>query len=157
SVYDAAGRVASTREYANAATLAALPLAPSAADVAANLVADAARDRVTQYFYDGDGRLTRTIDALGGVVDKFYDANGNVIRTVAYASGSTPGAYDEIDRTVYDAANRPIWTIDASGAVTRTRYDANGNVLRVRQYASTVTVSGDPTDAQMRTLMVSNN
>src|SRR5262249_6437142 len=48
-------------------------------------LADPARDRVTRYAYDPEGRLAYTVDSLGGVTENRYDAAGNVIATIAYA------------------------------------------------------------------------
>ena len=56
--------------YAGAAGLATILAAPVMARVAPRAIlptADAANDRTTRNFYDNDGRVTATLDALGGL------------------------------------------------------------------------------------------
>ncbi|MCQ8105009.1 DUF6531 domain-containing protein [Methylomonas sp. SURF-2] len=91
---------------------------------------------VSQYaYYDktGNGRLRRLTSPDGRYTDYFYDANGNVIRSVDNGGRET--------LTQYDALNRPVKTVgpvhDALGLtgirqVTETQYTALGDLQTVR-------------------------
>jgi YD repeat-containing protein len=169
SVYDANGRVTQTLAYANA--LSGLPANPTLANVEAAIQADAARDSVTRSVYDRDGREVYTVDALWGVTKKTYDGNGNVVEMIAYATpiASTTAltiaginaavataAGDRRTRVVYDALNRALYSIDALGAVVQNVYADNGNLLRTVAYANLISITGQPTAAQVAAALVPN-
>lgn len=112
--------------------------------------------RTTRYEYD-DGcgcreRLSRTIDALGGVTSYGYDASGRLISQtdanqrqtrfdydarnliqVTYADGTTT-------RWTYDAAGRKLTEVDQAGRVTRFAYDEVGNLASVTDALDQTTV-----------------
>ena len=157
------------------------PTALTDAQIKAAIVADAARDRITSYAYDKDGRRVLERDALGGATQYKYDAAGNVIQRTQYAnristsaapvvggfSGVTLTVDASLDRTTryaYDEANRLKYTLDAhtisggpGGLITENVYDANGNVARIIQwgnlYAAGKTIAGNPTAAQVAAIL----
>jgi YD repeat-containing protein len=158
--YDADGRVARTIAYATPIDPSRLGSAPASAQIAALVQPHAGSDVSQSNVYDGDGRLSYTVDGVGGVVHYVYDGDGNVIERIQYAnrvSGYTGGvpqvvadsAHDTDVRTVYDAQNRAIFTIDGTGAVTQQVYDGNGNVLAKLAYATPVPVSTPATAAAL--------
>ncbi|TFY97069.1 LysM peptidoglycan-binding domain-containing protein [Ramlibacter humi] len=159
NTYDAAGRVVKTVAYATPISLAGLPTPVGLADIQPRVAPQAAQDRVQHRVYDGDGRLTFTIDGTGAVVRYTYDANGNVVARTGYAAridlaawtaGTEPAvvadsAHDAVARTVYDALDRAIYSIDGVGAVVAQVYDGNGNVLQRTAYATAIPVTTAPT------------
>ncbi|MFV8638620.1 LysM peptidoglycan-binding domain-containing protein [Ralstonia pseudosolanacearum] len=160
--YDAEGRLVGTTAYANRISLAGLGDAPTLADVAGRISADAAHDHAQSRVYDADGRLRYTVDGAGGVVSYTYDANGNVVDRVAYTNAIPAGtpatqaalaaataagadaARDVHVRNIYDAGNRLVWSADGTGAVVQRGYDANGNLVRQVAYANRVDKGASP-------------
>ena len=114
---------------------------------------------VTLYFYDGDGQLRYTVDALNSVKEFRYDAFGHVTTTLAYATAINPAglgggglitaaltsavaavanpAKDVVSRSVYDTAGHLVLSVDTTGAATQYTYDAEGNLTQTRQLANT--------------------
>jgi YD repeat-containing protein len=104
----------------------------------------------TLYYYDADGRLAYTVDALGQVAMTAYSAFGQVERTVQYAktidaatlAGMTGGlasaagttftalasTNDSAQTYVYDRDGRQTDHVDALNYHTVTKYDAFGEV-----------------------------
>jgi YD repeat-containing protein len=154
SRYDANGNVIETVRYAT-------PIQSrnglTVSSVRSLLSVDSAKDIHQRNRYDSNGRLTWSIDALGGVTEHRYDANGNVSRTIVYASGlagtladsavpqvvatvSGGGAYvlsnalDRVTDYVYDAKGRLISQTDGAGTSAPTTqswaYDSAGNAIR---------------------------
>ena len=165
--YDAAGRATMTRSYAKVANIAGLATAPSEADMAALVTAQAlandAQDEVNYRIYDRDGRLVMTVDGTGGVIEIDYDSAGRKVLERRYAQAAAlsatlrgqlragtatidtvralagvNAAKDVQTRYVYDAAGQVVFMLDAVGAVTRNWYDAAGRVVASRRYATTV-------------------
>jgi YD repeat-containing protein len=163
--YDAEGRYLKCTVYATALTgLSANPTASEIATQAA-AIADSTRDQTTRHVYDKDGREVYTINALWNVTKSIYDANGNLLERVVYnnpiaatttltptgvAGALSTNAADRSTRIVYDAANRAVYAIDSLGAVTESVYDANGNAIRTVGYATPVSLTGEPTVAQVQ-------
>lgn len=151
NVYDAEGRIVRTTEYAQALDVAALPSAPSIAEIQSRL-ATSANDAVEYRVLDRDGRLQYSVDGMGGVAQYRYDGAGNLTERIGYANwinlsawtpGTTPqpitdAARDLHERTVYDGGNRAIYTVDGMGSVVRQRYDGNGNVVERIAYAHAI-------------------
>ncbi|MDR7018107.1 hypothetical protein, partial [Acinetobacter sp. 3657] len=106
--------------------------------------------RETNSYYDKDGRLNYTIDALGYVTRYSYDTYDNVVNTVRFntattlSRASTLAQLDTAFRTaatlpahtmtqyIYDDLNRKVKEIDAAGYTVETGYDAFGNVVWVK-------------------------
>jgi YD repeat-containing protein len=176
SAYDAEGRLVSQQRFANQITLSGLPLAATAAQIAAKVTTWPQRDEMTRYTYDSDGRMRFAVNAAGYVTEYVSDENGNVISSTAYATAvslsgsvttatvstalkaqtSAMHAADRTTRTVYDAANRAVFVINAANRVTRNRYDANGNLYECGEYSGTWSASGVPAESVM-TKWVSDN
>lgn len=82
-------------------------------------------DRVTATAYDALGRVASVTEAQGTGVARTtqyrYDGNGNLARTV--------GPNGRVTRTTYDANDRVVDETDAAGNVTRDEYDAFGNLV----------------------------
>jgi RHS repeat-associated protein len=75
----------------------------------------------TRFEYDELNRLTRQIDALGGVSSITYDAVGNIVAQT-----------DELGRTTryaYDSRDRQTQITDALNGITKFGYDAVNNLL----------------------------
>jgi len=144
--YDAEGRLLLRTAYATPISLDGLDTVASAADIAARLDADPARDRSLRHVYDNDGRERYAIDAGGAVTERSYDAAGQLSATVQYATawqGSfdatgapvlSTSAQDRHTRFSYDSLGRLVSRTEADGsAQARTEtwdYDAAGNLLR---------------------------
>jgi RHS repeat-associated protein len=87
----------------------------------------------TSFSYDGDDRLTMTVDALGMPTSYGYDAVGNKTAVVDANLHSTRYAYDGADHLI---------RVDApQGASTTYQYDATGNVKSRADYFGHVTTN----------------
>jgi RHS repeat-associated protein len=112
---------------------------------------------VTSTFYDADGRVIQTTNALGGTSTTAYDQAGNAFCTVApveYAAGvrcpssepSSPptvgsDSYLGATITTYDATGQVVQVTNPLGGITLKSYDSAGNLL------STTTESNNATSA----------
>ncbi|WP_343638233.1 LysM peptidoglycan-binding domain-containing protein [Roseateles sp.] len=125
------------------------------------VVSDGASTQRTIFFYNEDGQLTHTINALGEVQENQYDGLGQLVKTIAYggrlgattlnalsgglASTAIRNAVQELlnqrvggqpyanAQTVfdYDARGRLKSTTDALGYTTSTSYNAFGEASSV--------------------------
>lgn len=167
-LFDANGRVTKTIQYATAIAQGALP----SAAVASNA------DRISAYVFDAAGRLSYSIDALGGVQQTVYDRAGNATQRISYARaiaaptaasthtlGGTSAliladaANDRIARYAYDGANRLVISVNAQGAANDVGYDAAGNVVQTRRYATLLNTGGlsaTATEAELRARLVAD-
>ncbi|MDN6886457.1 hypothetical protein QMO14_22970, partial [Variovorax sp. CAN2819] len=151
TLYDGASRVVSSTRYASRIDTANLGSAPTLA--ATNPPADAANDRVTRNFYDGDGLLRATLDAEGYLSELRYDGAGRLIGQTSYAIPTDPAlrsagllaqlipaanASDQKSYWLHDAQGRTVAEVDAEGYLTERVYDANGNVTQTVRYATRV-------------------
>lgn len=84
--------------------------------------------------FDGLGRLTRTTDALGRVVQFAFDEHGNQVGTT-FPDGTTT-------TTTFDAANQRTAAIDQAGKTTLFSYDAAGRLQQVTDAEGNVTTYG---------------
>ncbi|WP_093561516.1 calcium-binding protein [Pseudoduganella namucuonensis] len=121
----------------------------------------------TLYYYDTDGRLAHTVNAVGEVRSVLYNAFNQVERNVAYSAtvASTTlalmkgGSAADISttltglatsavatRTLYDHNGRVAATIDPEGALTAFLYDASGNVKESFAYASAINANSSEAD-----------
>lgn len=73
--------------------------------------------------YDGNGKLTHSVDDYGVVTHYKYDALGN--KTDAYMAYGTQE--QQHTRMVYDLNNRKITDVDGEGNATTYEFDALGN------------------------------
>jgi YD repeat-containing protein len=162
-VYDSAGRLARTIQYATPVSPSLLadangrPLLPTLDSI--RPTTNASANRSNWRAYDVDGRLAKTVDADGGVTQYFYDAASHLLSTVQYATAidvsalaSTPtpdaivvasSAQDRVLRNFYDGDGLLRGTLDAEGYLHEMRYDAAGRLVQKIAYATA-------TDATLR-------
>jgi YD repeat-containing protein len=147
--YDANGNVLKKTAYAN-------PIA--AAALASSVVADPARDQVTQYTYDAANRQIRTTYPTVGIysgesttallangatgtasrvetssslyTQAYYDASGNIV--------ANRDAAGNMRYQAYDAAGQMRYAVDAEGYVTGYVRDAMGNVTALTRYTDKI-------------------
>ncbi|WP_158228928.1 FG-GAP-like repeat-containing protein [Chitinimonas sp. BJB300] len=81
--YDGAGRLLSETRHA---TPTATALQATLTAEAVIVVADAAKDRTTRYFYDADGKQTGVVDAAGFLTVHDYDSAGRLVHTARHAT-----------------------------------------------------------------------
>jgi YD repeat-containing protein len=164
-LYNATGQVTRTTRYSTQIPLDTLP---------ANITADeffddyvetpngtgldyAAGNEISYNFYDGDGHLSYSVDAMGDVTYYQYNAAGQVTQTTRYANaislstleaaptlGELTGliapnlSVDETSDTFYDRAGRVMYTVDAAGDITGYQDNGDGEPTKVTQYATEV-------------------
>jgi len=140
--YDTRGNLIRSRQYA-AGVLLEDYSALTAADVAAALRPDNARDRVDSYVYDASDRLLGTTDSLGKSESYTYDGVGNKLSFVNKAGNQWTYEYDATGRltversplinavgTVQDGAGNLVVTgAQSVSMVTRNVYDGLGNLV----------------------------
>jgi YD repeat-containing protein len=155
NVYDRAGSVIASKQYANTIALPGVLSEDSVVSALAPRL-DAKNDSVTYHVYDAAGRRRYTIDALGYVTESVYDRGGHVTAEKHYAKTITLPATrteasiasavaarldsknDRSEYRVYDAAGHQRYTFDALGYVTEQLYDAASRVIATKRYASVV-------------------
>lgn len=133
-------------------------------------IVDSAQDRTTLQFFDKDGRAQASIDGEGYLTEYLYDGAGRLVETIRYA-GKVPdfngaqsiaqvaaaartthslrglrpeaSANDLHTYNLYNARGQQVGQIDAEGYLTETEYDANGNVATTTRYANpAITTAG---------------
>ncbi|MFI4973113.1 MAG: Ig-like domain-containing protein [Caulobacterales bacterium] len=189
TIYDTAGRVITVHGYAAAVGSSTLATwqsqtTPLTAAQVTGAISTSSSDHVTNYVYDGAGRLRYAIDPNLRLTEYAYDANGNLIHRIEYAGSITTNssytlAYvqgqittlgmasntaNRTTRYVYDAANREAFCIDANtdaqgnplSGVTAYSYDANGNQTKRVQYATAYTTAGDQSLATLQSWAAAN-
>jgi len=116
--------------------------------------AASAQDRVDYRFYDAAGRLYRTVDGAGSVVEYRYDGVSHLVATLAYArqidmaafaadpvvtrATTVADAADRLTRQFYDGDGKLTGQLDAEGYLTEYRYDAAGNRTHSIAYATAI-------------------
>lgn len=155
-IYNANNQVTHTIAYATAVNTTLLvsatgqPLNPTLASVRPAI--SAAADRHSWNAYDSAGRLVKTVDAQGAVVETRYDGASRVVSVIGYATlisttalGNTPSAasiapatnaQDRIQRNFYDADGLLRGRLDGEGVLTEYRYDSAGHLIRSIRYAT---------------------
>ena len=88
-------------------------------------IAQTADNNVTTDYYDGLGRVTRQVDALGVASASCYDGLGRVTRRIADVGG-----LDAHVDSLYDAGGRLTKQADPNGNATTFTYDALGRSSR---------------------------
>lgn len=167
-VYDKNNQLTQKIVYAipvNATVLAAYFTDPNAAPVnrlAALRPTKDPADQKSWRIYDGAGRLMRTVDGMGAIVDMRYDGASRLVGTTSYKNplGATLAnlsaaptlddtaptidpASDRVTRRFYDNDGFLLGILDAEGYLTESRYDAQGRLVTQIAYAS-------PADASLR-------
>lgn len=166
-VYDRTGQLTQKIVYAtavNAPALAAYFTDPNASPVnrlGTLRPASTAADQKSWRVYDSAGRLVRTVDGTGAVVDTRYDGASRIVGTTRYsqvlaaatvaALGAAPtlaataptatAASDRVSRRFYDNDGLLLGTLDAEGYLSESRYDAQGRLVLQISYATATTAS----------------
>jgi YD repeat-containing protein len=141
--YDKSDRLIKTTSYFNKLTqtqIDGFKVTPPA--VLTVPAATAAKDNITRSFYDNDGRLIGSLDALGYLTEVIFDKAGQKVEEVAYAAKttSTTSTTDSFNtlrgsvvptsaaniraRNVYDGQGLLRYSVNAQGAVTSFTYNA---------------------------------
>lgn len=165
--YDNNGNITATIYYANAIDVSHHDFSEDGLRAYLAAAGASSDDRALGFVYDVNNRLTHRIDALGFVTQYEYDANGRIVNTTVFANPIdlatqtvanvvADASNDRTVRTVYDAAGRDRYKIDALGYITENQYDGAGKVTRSTRYASPVTLAGNPTEAHVLGVLVSN-
>ncbi|WP_261816218.1 RHS repeat-associated core domain-containing protein [Vibrio gallicus] len=79
------------------------------------------RQYLTQYFYDAENNLTKTIQANGAIWHYQYDARNRLIHT--YIEGTQVSK-----RFSYDATGRQLSELDSSGNITLSQHYSDGQL-----------------------------
>jgi YD repeat-containing protein len=126
-------------------------------DLAAVPGRDATKDQITRSTFDAAGRMTYTVDPNGGVTQFFYDGAGRVTGTKRYATpigaGAAPSTVvadpvnDRRTRNFYDNDGNLLATLDAQGFVVENEYDKAGHLVHQVAYANATSSSSPYTDA----------
>ena len=151
--YDGYSNVISTTEYSNALAVSGFKTTlPTTLQLP---TANATVDRTTQSFYDDEGQLVGTINALGYVTQNIYNNSGQLIQTTAYANepSTTTGAFSTIvgsittsssDRTTmyfYDNRGLMLFSVDANLVPTEYVYDDAGNLTETIRFDGSIASS----------------
>ncbi|MGN8064570.1 LysM peptidoglycan-binding domain-containing protein [Ralstonia sp. 22111] len=160
--YDALGHLLCTIQYDNSldsVTLAALrggilsavANQPAAAALDSAMWAGGSNNSITQFWYDADGELIQTQDALGGPTTFSYDAFGDRTSTTQFIDGAKSatktstfdrrglqvgtladaGDWNSASSAQYDAFGRLVSSTDANGNVVQRQYDQLGRLVSV--------------------------
>ena len=170
--YNKSDRLTSTVVYATAVDTGLLVDAaghPTNVSLASIRPAASADDQKAWRAYDAAGRLAKTVDAGGAVVELAYDGASRVVETTAYATviatgalgnapaaasiTPAPSAADRVSRNFYDNDGDLVGTLDAEGYLSENQYDASGHLLEATRYATATSVALQATGtlAQLRT------
>lgn len=161
-VYDKDNQVTHKVVYAtavNSAALAAYLEDPNAIPLNrldALRPTSSATDQKSWRIYDSAGRLVRTVDAAGAVVDFSYDGASRLVSSTRYSKplaasvlaglGGAPTlaatvatadpVNDRVERRFYDGDGLLLGVLDAEGYFTESRYDGQGRLLTQIAYAN---------------------
>jgi YD repeat-containing protein len=155
--YDRSDRLIKTTSYFNKLTTTQVDgfkvTPPTALTVP---TASSTKDNITRNFYDNDGRLIGSLDALGYLTEIIYDKAGQKIETVAYAAKTTSAtsATDSFNtlrgtvvptssantrtRNVYDGQGLLRYSINAQGNVSSFTYNTASKLTTTTQYAASI-------------------
>jgi RHS repeat-associated protein len=95
------------------------------------------RGHETTWTYDGANRRVRSVDALGNVVNTAYDENSNILRVDRHEQVRDPATGAVLHEDVfsrifeYDLLDRRIASIDGLGNRTSFTYDSRDNQVSV--------------------------
>jgi YD repeat-containing protein len=151
--FDSLGNVTKTTAYANrVARPTAASASLGAAAMAALIVPDDARDRMSLSVFDADQHEIYSVDANGAVTARQFDALGHLTSRTVYfariavsAAADAPSmaslvasiadpARDDQMRYVVDQAGRVLYSVDAAGDVISYAYTSTGQVMSTRTY-----------------------
>ncbi len=178
-IYTASNQLSRTIRYANQVAAAALSTArgaPKTATLAAlRPAASALSDRHEFRIYDAAGRIVKTVDAVGAVVDFSYDGANRLVAKTGYANllttaiftalrgltreplpadavASTSALNDRVQRKFYDGDGRLLAELDGEGFLREYGYDGAGRLVKTTAYANATPVAqrASGTLAQLR-------
>ena len=115
-------------------------------DAVGRKVADITADgALTEYVFDADDRLVRTISystrLTAAQISSLVDAQGKPTAVDLATIRPTATASDSIDWTIYDAAGRVIETISPTGYVTVFNYDGASELVGTTRYYNALNVA----------------
>lgn len=140
-------------------------------DGASRLTSTTIGGRVSNYFYDKDGKLKGTMDAERHITEQVYDNVGRLISTIRYKQQLTvaqAGLNWEGIKTAaasgeklatwyfYDAQGRQVGIVNEQGYLTEKVYDgrayrgSTGVSTQIHQYLKAIDVSASDTLDQLR-------
>ena len=128
-VYDGASRLVSTTASATALVVTSFKTTPPTTQ--RPVTVNAANDRTTRNFYDGDGRLIGTLDAEGYLTEIVFDAAGQRVETIRYATFTASA-----DRATGDFATLKAGvtaTVNANDIHNWFVYDGRGLPARIHR------------------------
>lgn len=167
--YNSDGQLTKTVAYANALTqqqmdwltgtgaggTALAPLFDNIADLTPYRPSASVLDRTSWSFFDAKGRLSKSVDALGGMTEFQYDGKDQLLATIRYdqrfgapaLAALTVATRAEtlsrpfttaclVERRIVDADGKLLATIDAENYLTENVYDAAGRVIESVRYAN---------------------
>jgi YD repeat-containing protein len=160
-IYNRAGEVVKTVRYAvriDGATLASMVDASgNPVNIAMSVLRTAAggspaADQISRHVYNVAGQCTYTIDEIGAVTQYFYDGAGRVTDEVRYVNAVTiartvdevlEGSFtittngnDRRTRNFYDSDGKLLGTLDGAGYLVEYKYDACGHLIQQIAYAT---------------------
>lgn len=171
-VYDAAGNVVRTVDYAepitNYPTYSIVGMVNTVSSMTAENIA---ASPIARSVYDAAGRRTFAIDAQGFVTGYAYDARGNVVAqtrySAAYAATDDPsdgamatwvaghtGAADRTSRALYDRDDRLRFDVDAEGYATQYVYNQASQMAQTIRYADRYPAIGAATTVAQAVALV---
>lgn len=162
-VYNKNNQLGKTIHYATAATVTVANIAdPTTLALGVQLAPLSANDRITYSLYDTAGRLAKTIDGVGAVVQYLYDGANRLTDTIQFstvladltaltvetaptdakATVAAVAASDRRNRQFYSNDGLLLGTLDGEGYLIEHLYNAAGQRTQTIKYA-TQTVSGN--------------
>jgi YD repeat-containing protein len=117
---------------------------------------------VTQFQYDGNGKLTGTLHPDGSLNQTFYTRLGKVDHTIDAAGHLRQYVYDSLGQqimafnptnsgssngytqTIYDFNGNPTQQVDQKGRITQTSYDGLGRAYRMQQLGTAASPLATP-------------
>ncbi|MCS3806987.1 DUF4214 domain-containing protein, partial [Chromobacterium alkanivorans] len=163
--YNAVNQIIRRTRYANRIDLSLLGKDPARWSLETLRPQAGNDDRIEHLLYDAAGRLARSIDASGAVIDTHYDGRGQIIGTTRYAAWLdakqqqalqahegelsldnanarvAANGQDRAERRLYDAAGRLQAELDGEGYLTEHRYNSAGQRLASLRYATAAPAS----------------
>lgn len=107
-----------------------LHVGPSANPIQIARVLGDGSTKLSQYEYNGIGKLTRSTDPVGRVMSYDYDPGNNID---LLALRQTTGSNNELLRTLtYNSQHEPLTDKDAAGQTTTYTYNSSGQILTVQ-------------------------
>ena len=152
--YDATGNQIQTKVYA-----VALPPTNDYSLNNIDALADSSNSISSWSVYNDAGRLSHSIDAEGQVAAFFYDGSGRLTKTVAYASkrvttsspshadmtswttGENANAENRVSYNIYNEKSELQYTVDGEGYVAENSYDSEGQLTSTKRYDNAVTTA----------------